>query len=182
MLDLFKSRRNVLAKPDIITCNSVLNACAYDNAETDQERAAIMDVVVKTLEDFQSSAPKFGWTNHLTYANTLQAIQKHVVDPLKRAELAEATFWQCCKNGHVSVPVVTSLHRALPWKRFFDLMSDAIQSGEGEPLHFNWKRLPREWTRFAPQPNERRDSRPSQKRPSRSPGSNPSTMRLVKES
>lgn len=183
MLDLYQSRRNVFAKPDIITCNSVLNACAYEAVDTEQERAAIMDVVVKTLEDFQSRAPKFGWPNHVTYANTLQAIDKHVADPQKRAELAEVTFWQCCKHGHVSVPVVTSLYRAclpLSWQRFANLMSDAIQSGENEPLHFNWRRLPREWTRFAPQPKDRRDSRPSQKRaPSRSsPIFKPSTLRL----
>ena len=179
MLGLFRSRRNVLAKPDIITCNSVLNACAFDAAETDVERAAIMDIVVKIVEDFQSSAPKFGWPNHITYANTLQSIHKHVVDPRKRADLAETTFWQCCQKSLVSVPVVTSLHRALPWERFADLMSEAVLSGEGEPLHFNWSLLPREWTRFAPKPKERRDSRPSQKRPSRSNSFKPSNSRLV---
>lgn len=177
MLELFRSRRNVLAKPDIITCNSVLNACAYDTAETEKEKAAIMDIVVKTLENFQSSAPKFGWPNHLTYANTLQAIDKHVIDPPRRADLAEATFWQCCQKGLVSIPVVTSLHRALSWNRFAALLSEALQSSEGEALHFNWRLLPRDWTRFAPQPKERRDSRPSQKQPSRSNKSKPSTIR-----
>jgi len=178
MLDLYKSRKNILARPDIITCNSVLNACAFDQADSAEERAAIMDIVARTLEDFQASAPKYGWPNHLSYANTLKSIEKHVRDPEMRSEMAEATFWQCCKNGHVSVLVVTCLYRTLtPWIRFAELMGDALYSAQGENLHFNWRRLPREWTRFAPQPKERRNSRPSQKQSSRSRNARPSMLR-----
>lgn len=178
MLSLFNSRRNSLAKPDIITCNSVLNACAYDRADSEEEREVIMDIVAQTLEDFQTSAPKYGWPNHISYANTLQAIERHVLDPQKRADMAESTFWQCCRSGQVSVLVVTSLHRTLsPWKRFAELMGDALSSTEGKNLHFNWRRLPKEWTRFAPPPKQRRSSRPSQKQSSRSHNARPSMLR-----
>jgi hypothetical protein len=183
MLKLYHSRQNVLARPDIITCNSVLNACAFDDASTDEDRGKIMQIVVKIVEDFQSNAPKFGWPNHITYSNTLLAIQKHVVDPQKRIEMAETTFWQCCHKGLVSVPVVTNLHQALPWERFADVMGDALLSSENEALHFNWKSLPTGWTRYSPQPKERRVSRPSPKQPSRSqPSSKPSTTRLFRNS
>jgi hypothetical protein len=180
MMSLYESRKNVDAKPDIITCNSVLNACAYEEVETESERDAIMGVVVKTLEAFQSSAPKFGWPNHISYATTLIAISKHVMDSEKRADMAEATFWQCCQRGHVSVLVVSCLHRVLPWDRFSSIMGKALSSGEGEDLHFHFRGLPEEWTRFAPQTKERRESRPSRKRPVGSQGSMPSIARRRK--
>lgn len=162
MLELYKSRRNILAKPDIVTCNAVLNACVYDEANTDTERHTLMKIVVATLHDFQASAPKFGRPDHLSYSNTLQAIARHVTDSKTRADLAEATFWQCCKDGHVSVLVVTCLHRAMiPWKRFSSLLGDALVSGEGESLVFHWRRLPKEWTRYAPRPKPRRTRRTS---------------------
>jgi hypothetical protein len=54
-----RSRKNPDAKPDIITCNSVLNACAFEDVET----APLMpryECRGANLEDFQSSTPTFG--------------------------------------------------------------------------------------------------------------------------
>ena len=164
MLELYTSRKNVLAKPDIITCNSVLNACVFECADTESERTAILNIVASTLEAFQSNAPRFGWPNHLTYAHALQAIENHVQDPQTRANMAETIFSQCCQSGQVSVLVVTCLHRTLtPWKRFAQLLGDALSSNENEKLYFDWKRLPKAWTRFAPPPKEKRNSKPSAK-------------------
>jgi pentatricopeptide repeat protein len=177
MLNLYKTRKNVHAKPDIITCNSVLNACAYEHVDTDEEMEAIMNVLVRTLEDFQSSAPKFGWPNHITYGNTLLAISEHVLDTERRSEMAETTFWQCCRSGNVSVLVITALHRALPWGRFSSLLGEALLSTEGEHLHFNWYRLPSEWRKYAPRPKDRWQSQPSRKRRSGPEEAKPSMAR-----
>jgi hypothetical protein len=169
MLHLYKSRENPDAKPDIITCNSVLNSCAFEEAETASEHAAIMNVAVHILEDFQSATPTFGRPNHITYANTLRCIEKHMLpaqddeDESQRCDLAEATFWQCCQIGGVSVLVVTNLALVLPWDRLKKVLGPALLSLSGENLRFGWRRLPREWTKYAPQPKERRDSRPSRK-------------------
>lgn len=167
MVDLYQSSKNVLAKPDIITCNSVLNACAYEHAATENDKKEIMERVVETFEFFQMSAPKYGWPNHMTFAHVLLAIARHMsLDDPRRIELAKTTFWQCCERGHVSVLVVTHLHSALPWDDFAQLMGEALFSGEGKKLGFNLRKLPREWTRFAPSPKERYGSRPSKKHPS----------------
>jgi hypothetical protein len=153
MLELHKTRRNVNAKPDIVTCNSLLNACTHDSATTTQEKGAIMDIVVQTLENVESNAPKLGWPDHLTYAHVLRCIDNHVVDDLhRRTELAESVFWECCRRGLVSVPVITSLYRVLPWERFADILDCALHSAKGEHLRFNRKLLPIEWTRYAPRP------------------------------
>lgn len=164
MENLFESRTNTLAKPDIIACNAVLNACAFDPAASEADKTEIMEIVVDVLEMFQSVAPKFGWPNHISYVYTLQSIANHVTDPVKRGEMAEATFLQCCHQGHVSVPVILNLQKATDWPRFARLMGSALESKEGEQLLFIHKALPEEWTRFAPNQNHRRESRPGSKR------------------
>jgi len=169
MLREYKSGKNLRVKPDIITCNSVLNSCAYEEVAGEAARADMINMVVDTMETFQSEAPEFGWPNHVTYSHVLRAISKHLPpSDQKRTALAEATFWQCCKNGHVSVLVVTQLHRALPWARFSELMGQALFSAADDVhLGFNLRKLPPEWTRFAPKkPKQRRESRPSRKEPS----------------
>jgi hypothetical protein len=180
MLEHSKGNQNTMVKPDIITANSVLNAAAFEEVDSDPERDEIMTIVVRTLEHFQRHAPKYGWPNHVTYCNTLQAIERHVVDPKKRADLAETTFWQCCQNGQVSVRVIVNLQRSLtPWKRFAEILEDALSSKEHEPLHFNFNRLPEEWRRFQPKSKDKKYSRPSQKRSAYgSARSKPSTLRF----
>ena len=167
MRSLYEEGKNVEAQPDIITCNSILNAAAYENVDDDHQKEVILRLVVRTLEDFQSRAPEFGWPNHITYANVLLAILRHATDAAQRAELAENVFWQCAQSGHVSVLVLTNLHKVLPFERFAQILGKAVLSGGAdEPLHFNFRMLPDEWTRYAPSPKQRRDS-PSQKRHSR---------------
>lgn len=101
MIDLYESRTNRLAKPDIITCNSILNACAFEKVVTESERAAVMQVVAQTLEDFQSSSPTFGYPNYLTYSLVLLSISRHMPVGPRRTELSEATFWQVRSRGGV---------------------------------------------------------------------------------
>ena len=123
-------------------------------------------MAVDTYETFQGCAPEFGWPNHLTYAHLLLSIANHMdAADARRAELAEATFWKCCESGHVSVLVVTQLHWALPWDRFRVVMGDGalFSTSESEKLGFNLRKLPSSWTRFAPRPRQRQDSRPSQR-------------------
>jgi hypothetical protein len=166
MLESYRSGSNDLAKPDIITCNSVLNAVAFEPARTSEDRMERMRLTVDAFETFQGSAPDFGWPNHLTYAHMLLSIANHMdANDARRAELAQATFWKCCASGHVSVLVVTQLHRALPWDRFRSVMGDdaLFSSSDSEKLGFNLRKLPSSWTRFAPRPRHRQDSRPSQR-------------------
>jgi hypothetical protein len=94
MIDLHESKKNMDAKPDIVTCNSVLNACAFEKTRSETEREEIMNNVVTTLEIFQSSAPKYGYPDHATYAQVLLALSNHMLNNEKRQKLAEATFWQ----------------------------------------------------------------------------------------
>lgn len=164
MIEVSSSGANNLAKPDIITCNSVLNACAYEKVGTTSLRGEIMDIAVKTLEIFQKRIPKYGYPDHATYSQVLLAMSNHMPAEDKRYEMAEATFWQCCHAGHVSVLVVSALEQTLPWSRFAALMGSALKSKEGERLSYDLTLFPKSWTRHTPNRKWDDKSKASRKR------------------
>lgn len=155
MMDHFNSG-NVNAKPDIVTCNSILNACAFDNGVEESERAATMTIAIQTLEAFQSTAPSFGWPNHVTYGNMLLCISRQMPMSDARLDLAEATFWQCARAGHVSALVISQLRNALDGERLKSLLGSALFVNTPEKFSYDMKSLPRDWRRFAPQSKHRR--------------------------
>ena len=150
MIEVSNSGKNRLAKPDIITCNSVLNACAFEKARSESESEQIMDIVIQTLETFQTRIPQYGYPDHATYSQVLLAIAKHMPRENKRYEMAEATFWQCSHAGHVSVLVVTALEQALSFPRFAAVMGSALKSKDGEKLSYDLALFPKSWTRHTP--------------------------------
>ena len=165
MITRSKSGRNYLATPDIITCNSVLNACAFEKATTAEERGVIVKIVVDTLETFQKATPRYGYPDHVTYAQVLYAISNQMEPGEEQYALAEATFWQCCQAGQVNAKVVNALEHALSWPRFAALMGSALKSRDGEKASFNLSLFPRTWTRHALKRNKvGTNSRASRKR------------------
>ena len=164
MIEASDSGKNILATPDVITCNSILNACAFDQADTEEEHAEIMRIAIETLETFQRRIPKFGYPDHATFAQVLLAISRHMPQGDKRDEMAEATFWQCCRAGHVHSTVISSLQQALSWSLFSEVMASALKSGEGEKVVYDMSLFPRKWTRHAHQRFRTQSSKASRKR------------------
>jgi len=101
------------SRPDIVTCNSVLNACSFDRPKTDQERAEVIDKVVKTLELFQSNVPMFGYPNQDTYSHVLLALSRHMPMNDGRLDMAESAFWQVSRRRNrlltVTSPFLTMM-------------------------------------------------------------------------
>ena len=153
------------AKPDVITCNSILNACAF---ATGSDRVKTMQVAIDTLEKFQSAAPEFGWPNHISYANMLMAISRQMPQSEKRCDLAEVTFWQCCEAGHVSILVVHSLRGAVTPSRLKKILGPALIANSESSFRFELREMPAKWKQFAPRKsntiNQRKVTRPSAKR------------------
>lgn len=149
MIAKAESGHSFLATPDIITCNSVLNACAFDKAKTQAEKEVIVKIAVDTLETFQQSIPRYGYPDDVTYSQVLYTITNQMATGEERDSLAEATFWQCCQAGHVNAKVVNALEQLLPWSRFSALMGSALKSQQGEKAAFNLSLFPRSWTRHA---------------------------------
>lgn len=165
MITQSTSGRNFLAKPDIITCNSVLNACAFDKANTEVEKAAIVKIVVDTLETFQQAIPRYGYPDHVTYSQVLYAISNQMSPGEDQYALAEATFWQCCQAGQVNAKVINALEQVLSWSRFSALMGPALLSREGDDkASFNVNLFPKTWTRHALKRKAGGNSKASRKR------------------
>jgi hypothetical protein len=180
MKELFLSNEVTSAKPDIITCNSVLTACAHETAESKEERDQILRCAVDVYEFFRTNAPKFGRPDHITFDRALKAIAKHQVDDeSKRRIMAESIFAECCLRGQVSVLVVTTLNTILPWDRLSELLGGALLSKEGESLHFSWKLLPSEFSKYAPRPSTKSFSRGSHVKPQKR--EHPSSYRIAEE-
>ena len=108
MLTLFKSKENLDAKPDLITLNSLLNACAFSAANDKEESAEAVEIAIKAYELYQAEAPLFGVPNHLTYGSMLMIFNKLLPQNEIRDDLMKNLFYQCCENGHVSGFVVVS--------------------------------------------------------------------------
>lgn len=151
MMDAYESGRNLKVKPDIVTCNSILNACAFEKNESDADRAATVETAIHILEAFQTAAPKYGWPNHSTYSNMLLTIGRQMPMNERRLDLAEATFWQCCEAGHVSPLVISHLRIALDSKRLKSILGSALSENRGDKFSYDMSKLPCEWRRFAPQ-------------------------------
>ena len=115
MLQLYKTRENVDAKPDLITLNSLLNACAFSNAEDEEESAEAVQIAIDAYEMYQAEAPIFGVPNHLTYGTMLMIFNKLLPQNDKRDDLMKNLFYQCCEKGHVSGFVVVSYKKSLTY-------------------------------------------------------------------
>lgn len=150
MQEMFESGENVNARPDVVTYNSLLNACAFETSDSDDDRAATMKIAVQSFEAFQASAPNCGWPNHYTFSNMLLAIARQMPMNAKRENLAEATFWQCCKAGHVSPLVISHLRSAVNAERLQLILGSALLVNEVDRFRYDIHKLPREWRRFAP--------------------------------
>lgn len=156
MMDAFESGNNPNVKPDIITCNSILNACAFETAKSDADRAVTMDIAIQCLEAFQAPAPKYGWPNHSTYANMLLTIARQMPMSDRRLDLAEATFWQCCNAGHVSALVISHLRNALKdTQRLKTILGPALFVNRDDKFSYDMRKVPREWRRFAPRQQDK---------------------------
>jgi len=166
--EMIKSRNNK-AKPDIITCNSVLDSCAFAFADTESERARVIDVATKTMNIFTSKAPKYGWPDQITYANMLLTVTRVMPMGDKRSELARAVFQKCAKAGHVTPLVIQRLRYAVEGEDLAELLGAGLVVNHGSKFVFDMKAFPQEWTRYAPKADNNRNR--NVKRHWRSPAS-----------
>jgi len=144
MMSLHESGRLPDAKPDTVSFNSVLNACAHEKTERG-DGEGIMKIVVRVFELLNGSR-EYGRPDQSTYVQVLASIAGHMdASDEKRSPMAEATFLQCASNGLVGPVVIPRLHAAVPRARFRQLMGPASK-GRGDRLEFDVSELPPQWT------------------------------------
>ena len=88
------------AKQDIITLNSLLNACTYTNYVDDEKATTSVHIAIKSFhllfveEDLDTP-------NHLTYGSLLMLVKKLVKDGNVQTDVIKSFFRsKCCQNGH----------------------------------------------------------------------------------
>lgn len=158
MIDLYESKKIIDAKPDLVTFNSVLNACVFEVPSTECSSEDVMKIAIDTFElltakDDSSKGGKgrFGKPDHHTYAQMLMIITNHLpIEDEKRISLAEALFYQCAEDGLVTERTIGKLEAALPTPNFEKVVGSALLNNkirvDGPELRFDMKLVPEKWT------------------------------------
>ena len=146
MIDLYESGRIGTTRPDVVSFNQVMNACAFEKPSSQVTSEEIIRIAIDTFEMIKQNNT-FGRPNQNTYPMVLLAIENHMPeDDDKRIPLVEAIFRECAQDGLVSIRLVTILNDVLPYPRFRELMGKALLSSDGEKLSFDLNKLPSQWT------------------------------------
>mmetsp|Transcript_9332 Transcript_9332/g.13254 ORF Transcript_9332/g.13254 Transcript_9332/m.13254 type:complete len:778 (+) Transcript_9332:264-2597(+) len=160
MIDLSASGQNRHAKPDIVTCNSLLNACAFIDSKDDEIRTEAIEIAVKVYELVHSNAPRYGTPNHITYGTMIMILGNLLPPGDLRDDLAKNTFWQCCKNGHLTGFMVAKIRKVVSNQVIKELFGDAaVSNAKNDEIKIDPKKLPDKWM----QNGGGRKSRPSRK-------------------
>ena len=163
MLALY-SKGNVDAKPDLITLNSLLNACAFTKREEIEEATAAVDIAVNTFELFEKEG--FDDPNHLAYGSLLMVVNKLIADDVIRTDLIKNIFHKCCQKGHFSGYVGRQLKHGISPEIMKELLGSAIVPSKSKTVRIDKRRVPKKWYRneFRNELGVKSRSRPSKKR------------------
>lgn len=151
MIGLHQSGKVIDAKPDTVSFNSVLNACAYELADSQITSKKIVTTAVQTFE-LLCNSPEYGKPDSSTYIQVLITINNHLAkDDEMRVAMAEAIFLKCASNGQLCSLIITKLEAIIPNERFRKMMGSTLTSES--PLRFDLSKFPSEWTANASRRN-----------------------------
>lgn len=151
MIGLHQSGKVIDAKPDTVSFNSVLNACAYELADSQITSKEIVTTAVQTFE-LLCNSPEYGKPDSSTYIQVLITINNHLAkDDEMRVAMAEAIFLKCASNGQLCSLIITKLEAIIPNERFRKMMGSTLTSES--PLRFDLSKFPSEWTANASRRN-----------------------------
>mmetsp|Transcript_19775 Transcript_19775/g.28865 ORF Transcript_19775/g.28865 Transcript_19775/m.28865 type:complete len:175 (-) Transcript_19775:1252-1776(-) len=159
MVELYESKENVEAKPDLISLNSLLNACAFTDRRDEKAAAAAVDIAIKAYELFQKE--EYGKLNHLTYGLMIMVFNKLLPWNNLRTDLMKNIFYQACQTGNLSGFVVSQLQHGIATKDLKELFGKAAVVDKTKTVRIDKRRVPKEWSRNE---NGGSRSRPSKKR------------------
>ena len=110
-----KSRPN----PDLVTFNTVLNACAASN----ESRVEAFQIAMDTFGVLQRS--KHLRPNEYTYGTLIKACATLLPQGQERVELVEQLYKRCCDNDCLSEPVVRILRSSLSEDDYVHILGDS---------------------------------------------------------
>lgn len=98
------------AKPNTRTYSTILNACAYTNGDQ-TDRAAAFKIARKAFKEILSG--DHGEPNQIMFATFMLACKHLVPYGVKRDQLVQFVFKECCQHGLVDIKVILNLRRVL---------------------------------------------------------------------
>jgi len=147
MLHLYASGRNVRVKPNLVTLNSLLNACAFARVKGGEgHAAAVLEVATNAFEQFVVDETKYGSANGLTYGIMLKIFNKFLPrnDDL-RTEKMKNVFHQCCQNGYLDVSIFSQLKKGVSTVELKHLLGDGFLMDTSGKVRIDKRKIPEHW-------------------------------------
>jgi len=135
---LRRMKENNIARPNIVSYNSVLNACEHTNPSDQVTKEEALKVACIVFDEIRGD-PNVAAT-HVTYG-TFLGVLANLMPSQSRRQIVELVFRRCCAEGQVSKLVLRKLRDAVPpaeqedEDRYFELIKGYSES-----------RLPYAWT------------------------------------
>ena len=142
MLDLYNSESNLQVKPNIVTLNSLLNACSFARVKGEEgHAAAVLEVANNAYELFADE--ECGSANGLTYYTMLKIFNKFLPMNDDRTEKMKNVFYQCCENGYLDKKVFSQLKKGLPANELKHLLGDGISINAAGKIRIDERQIPK---------------------------------------
>lgn len=126
------------AKPSLRTYGTVLNACAYSNRGSKQDKAAAFKISRRCFKEVISG--NNGQPNSMIFSLFILSCLNLVPAGTKRDQLLASVFDECCKRGLVDTRVVLDIRRSSPTLRKQLLENTNLENGI---IHIN--DIPQQW-------------------------------------
>jgi hypothetical protein len=160
-----KNNNNRQGRPNRVTYNAVLNACATSCPNLLKESSSTSTLlpeglpslasIVRTLYKqllAQTGDETLG-PDHYTFGTVLKAVANVFWGEPDQVEFAEQVFEEACRQGYVSFGVLVQLKQAAPVEVYRNLIPREAYNPENG--HFYMKSIPKEWTRNVQEDNNK---------------------------
>jgi len=126
------------AKPNTRTLSTILNACAYTNGDEKAKMSAfkVSRRVFKEILGGESGSP-----NQIVFATFLKCCTL-IPSGVKRDELVQSIFNDCCQRGLADVKVIVNLRRLLSPSTLHKVLEGTVLARgmvKIEDIPSNWK-------------------------------------------
>ena len=134
-------------KPNLVTLNSLLNACAFARVKGGEgHAAAVLEVATNAFEQFVVDETKYGSAygsaNGLAYGIMLKIFNKFHDD---RTEKMKNVFHQCCQNGYLDVSIFSHLKKGVSTVELKHLLGDGFLMDTSGKVRIDKRKFPKQW-------------------------------------
>ena len=145
MLEAYRLTGKDQMRPNEITYNTVLNACAFSAYTPNEEKKKALSIAVSIFNEMHKS--DIVQPDAVSYGNMLKCIANLVPKGEVRNKMAVDVFTKCRNLGLVNGLVFDEIRRAVPADVLTDLLSEAMKRRRGKKLFSEWelRDLPHSW-------------------------------------